>query len=159
MSELLPAHVVYYKSESTRLAFLIPYRHSAKLSRLLTAGTKSLHSWITSGTSGAPAGHSAPEALQQGSELQDWDFSFVNQHQNQHNLQQQPTAGSLECQRQLAANQQQRRLTFPVFSVAVKDAVAGLRPSAAGANKNPHVYRHVLCLCSRGCFCVLIFVV
>ena len=58
-----------------------------------------------------------------------------------------------------AANQQQRRLTFPVFSVAVKDAVAGFRPSAAGANKNPHVYRHVLCQCSRGCFCVLIFVV
>ncbi len=121
MSELLLAHVLHYKSESTRLAFVIPNRHSAKLSRLLTAGTKSLHSWITSGTSGAPAGYSAPEALQQGSELQDWDFSFVNQHQNQ----QQPTAGSLECQRQLAANQQQRRLTFPVFSVAVKDSVAG----------------------------------
>jgi hypothetical protein len=59
-------------------------RHSAKLSRLLTAGTKSLFSLIASESILKHADHSALEPNKQGNELQDWD---VNQP---------PQSGSLE---------------------------------------------------------------
>ena len=59
-------------------------RHSAKLSRLLTAGTKSLFSLIAGESILKHADHSALEPNKQGNDLQDWD---VNQP---------PHSGSLE---------------------------------------------------------------
>jgi hypothetical protein len=74
-------------------SFLRCYRHSAKLSRLLTAGTKSLLSLITSNMT-KTSSHNV-DASKQGNELQDWNFSLANGVQNSQQQQQQPT-GSLE---------------------------------------------------------------
>ena len=77
-------------------SFLRYNRHSAKLSRLLTAGTKSLLSLITSNMT-KTSSHNV-DASKQGNELQDWNFSLVNGVQNsqQQQQQQQQSAGSLE---------------------------------------------------------------
>ncbi len=57
-------------------------RHSARLSRLLTAGTKSLLSLIAGDTLGKIPVHTALEANKQGNAIHDLGASFVNQAQN-----------------------------------------------------------------------------
>jgi hypothetical protein len=74
-------------------SFIRCYRHSAKLSRLLTAGTKSLLSLITSNMT-KTSSHNV-DASKQGNDMQDWNFSLANGVQNSQQQQQQPT-GSLE---------------------------------------------------------------
>lgn len=64
-------------------------RHSARLSRLLTAGTKSLLSLIAGDTLGKVPVHSALEASKQGNEMQDLSATFVNQVQSAQQQQQQ----------------------------------------------------------------------
>lgn len=63
-------------------------RHSARLSRLLTAGTKSLFSLISGDGVGRSAAQSALEPSKQGSDVQDLGVSFVNQVQNMQQQQQ-----------------------------------------------------------------------
>lgn len=71
-------------------------RHSARLSRLLTAGTKSLLSLIAGDGVGRSAASSALEPSKQGSDVQDLGVSFVNQVQNMQQQQLQTNAGPYE---------------------------------------------------------------
>jgi hypothetical protein len=75
-------------------------RHSAKLSRLLTAGTKSLFSLIAGESILKHADHSALEPSKQGNELQDWE---VNQPHH---------SGTLEGP--FAQQHVTHQMTFPV---------------------------------------------
>jgi hypothetical protein len=108
-------------------------RHSAKLSRLLTAGTKSLFSLIAGESILKHADRSALEPNKQGNELQDWE---VNQP---------PHSGTLEGQ----FLQQHRDTPHDIScgSSENKNAITGLRSSSNCASDSTAVGRAGALVC------------
>ena len=96
-------------------------RHSAKLSRLLTAGTKSLFSLIAGESILKHADHSALEPGKQGNELQDWE---VNQPHH---------SGTLEGP--FAQQHVTHQMTFPVAVLRSKMQSLDFDPPPIG----PHI--------------------
>jgi len=145
-------------------------RHSAKLSRLLTAGTKSLLTLIASESSAAKtAAPSTLDSNKQGDEWQDWKYQIINQmhgQQQQQQQQQQPNLGSFEGSFLLTASIAHIYVTFPLISAEDKPAVVGLRSPAAagGGGAGPYVralrsnqflnsYACDRTACAKQCFC------